>query len=106
MADLSDDELLVRVRSRDESAFRTLYRRHTSAMYAAALRLVTRRAGDAEDVVQEAWLRAIRQLASFRGDSMLRTWLVGITIRCALEASRQRPPEPLVNAVLPAVAAA
>jgi RNA polymerase sigma-70 factor (ECF subfamily) len=60
-------------------------------MYGVALRLLARNGADAEDAVQEAWLRAVRGADSFRGDSQLRTWLVGITIRCALEIGRRRP---------------
>jgi RNA polymerase sigma-70 factor (ECF subfamily) len=100
----SDEDLLARVKARDEDAFRQLYRRHTPAMYAAALRLVARRAGDADDAVQEAWLRAVRGLPTFRGESTLRTWLVGIAIRCALESWRRRPHEPLSAAEMPVVA--
>jgi RNA polymerase sigma-70 factor (ECF subfamily) len=85
-----DTGLIERVRSGDEAAFRLLYRRHTPAMYAAALRLLARHTSDAEDAVQEAWLRAVRGLGGFRGDSALRTWLVGIAIRCALEAGRRQ----------------
>ena len=101
-----DDQLLARVNARDEDAFRVLYRRHTPAMYAAAFRLVARRATDADDAVQEAWLRAVRALSGFRGDSTLRTWLVGIAIRCALETSRRRPHEVLTEADLPVARAA
>jgi RNA polymerase sigma-70 factor, ECF subfamily len=103
MADSSDADLLAGLQSRDEQAFRVLYRRHTPAMYAVALRLVGRRVPDAEDVVQEAWMRAVRKLASFRGDSTLRTWLVGIAIRCALESMRRRPWLALEEADLPAM---
>jgi RNA polymerase sigma-70 factor (ECF subfamily) len=87
----SDDDLLTAVARREEAAFRTLYRRHTPAMHAVALRLLARNRTEAEDVIQEAWLRAVRGLAGFRGDSTLRTWLVGIAIRCALETARRRP---------------
>jgi RNA polymerase sigma-70 factor, ECF subfamily len=82
--------LLAAVARGDESAFRELYRRHTPAMYGAVLRLLARNAADAEDAVQEAWLRAVRGLGDFRGDSALRTWLIGIAIRCALEIGRRR----------------
>jgi RNA polymerase sigma factor (sigma-70 family) len=77
-------------RGDDERAFRELYRQHTPAMYAMALRLLARNAADAEDAIQEAWLRAVRGLGGFRGDSTLRTWLVGIAVRCALEIGRRR----------------
>lgn len=59
-------------------------------MYGVALRLVGRRGEDAEDAVQEAWLRAFRGLRTFRGESSLNTWLVGIAVRCALEICRRR----------------
>ena len=101
MGDPTDDELLTRVASGDEAAFRVLYRRHTPAMYASAYRMVARRSADAEDIVQEAWMRAVRQLHSFRRESTLRTWLVGIAIRCALEVARRRPQLPLEDADLP-----
>ena len=90
MPELSDEELLRGVSQRDEQAFRTLYRRHTAAMYAVALRLLGRSRADAEDAVQEAWLRALRGLHAFRRESALSTWLVGIAIRCALEMGRRR----------------
>jgi RNA polymerase sigma-70 factor (ECF subfamily) len=87
----AEAELIGAVVRGDERAFRELYRLHTPAMYAMALRLLARNAADAEDAIQEAWLRAVRGLGGFRGDSALRTWLVGITVRCALEIGRQRP---------------
>ena len=86
----TEAELIGAVQGRDERAFRELYRLHTPAMYAMALRLLARNAADAEDAIQEAWLRAVRGLRGFRGDSSLRTWLVGITVRCALEIGRRR----------------
>ena len=90
MTSAEDLRTLAAVASGDESAFRELYRRHTPAMYAVVLRLLARNFADAEDAVQEAWLRAVRGLADFRGDSALRTWLIGIAIRCALEIGRRR----------------
>jgi RNA polymerase sigma-70 factor, ECF subfamily len=89
MGDATDLELVSAVIDGDERAFRTLYARHTPAMYGVALRLLARRVPDAEDAVQEAWLRGVRRLRTFRGDSLLRTWLVGISVRCALEIGRQ-----------------
>jgi RNA polymerase sigma-70 factor, ECF subfamily len=90
MAEPDDPALIRRVIDGDEESFRLLFRRHSPAMYGVAFRLLARRGEDAEDAVQEAWLRGVRKLRSFRGDSSLNTWLVGITIRCALEISRRR----------------
>ena len=86
----TEAELIGAVQGGDQRAFRELYRLHTPAMYAMALRLLARNAADAEDAIQEAWLRAVRGLGGFRGESTLRTWLVGITVRCALEIGRRR----------------
>jgi RNA polymerase sigma-70 factor (ECF subfamily) len=46
---------------------------------------------DAEDVVQEAWMRAAAGLVRFRGESAFGTWFTGIAIRCAYECLRRTP---------------
>jgi RNA polymerase sigma-70 factor (ECF subfamily) len=89
-----DDEDAAAVRAflarRDESSFLALYRRHTPYLYRLALRLVGARRGDAEDAVQETWLRAASRLGDFRGEAALRTWLAGIAINCCRELVRAR----------------
>ena len=87
----AERQLLSAVRAGDEAAFLTLYRTHTPKLFATAVRLLGRPA-DAEDAVQEAWLRAHRGLATYRGDSAFSTWLIGIGIRCSLEILRRRSP--------------
>lgn len=89
MAESGDPELLIAVGRGDHAAFAALYRRHTPRLYAVVLRMLAQRA-DAEDAVQESWLRALRALATFRGDSSFATWLTGIGVRCALESLRRR----------------
>ncbi len=91
MADPGDEALLRSVAGGDESAFSALYRRHTPRLYAVVLRMLAQPA-DAEDAVQETWLRAVRGLSGFRGDSLFATWLTGIGVRCALESLRRRGP--------------
>jgi RNA polymerase sigma factor (sigma-70 family) len=88
---IADDRLLVAVSAGDEAAFLGLYRRHTPRLFAVVMRMLGRRS-DAEDAVQEAWLRAVRGLSGFRRDSSFPTWLTGIGIRCALEIIRKRLP--------------
>lgn len=83
----------------EEAAFRILYRRHTPRMYAVVRRLLGARRAEAEDVVQEAWLRAVKRVASFRGESLFSTWVCGIAIRCAMEALRQRTSPELTDGV-------
>ena len=62
----------------DSMAMQRLYRRHGDRLYALALRL-TGTVSDAEEVVQETFLRAWRNLHRFRGESAFGTWLYRIT---------------------------
>jgi RNA polymerase sigma factor (sigma-70 family) len=88
---MTDDALIARFLSaRDELAFRELYRRHSPAVYGLLRRLAGPAIDDADDALQEAWLRAAASLASFRGDSMFRTWLIGIAMNCLRERLRMR----------------
>lgn len=79
---------------RDEEVFRKLYRRHTPALYLLALRMTGGAVADAEDVVQEAWIRAAGSLDRFQWSSSLRTWLSGITVNCCREILRRRAAQP------------
>jgi RNA polymerase sigma factor (sigma-70 family) len=88
---VSEDDLArVRrfLRTRGEQAFRGLYRAHTPALYALAYRLTGSEQGEAEDLVQETWVRAVRSLASFRAESALRSWLCGLLINVRRERVR------------------
>jgi RNA polymerase sigma-70 factor (ECF subfamily) len=70
-----------------EWAFRELYRRHTPRLYRLLARLVP--AGtDAEELVQETWLRAARALPRFRWRAALTTWLSGIALNVLRERAR------------------
>lgn len=99
---LSDQELVERARDRgDVAALEELVRRHRDAAYRVALRICLNSA-DAEDVAQEALVRAWRSLHSFRGDAAFSTWLYRIVTNLALNAVTRRreqptdnPPEPI-----------
>jgi RNA polymerase sigma-70 factor, ECF subfamily len=78
-----------RARDGDLDAFRSLVELHSRYLFGVAQRL-TGSATDAEDVVQEAWLRAHRQLAQFEGRADVRTWLHRITVNCAIDWIRSR----------------
>lgn len=101
---IPDRELVeLVVRDGDETAFRLLYRRHAPGLTAFLRRCAP--GADADDIAQDAWLRAVRSLASFRWDSSFRTWLIGIGYNAAREASRKRAPDVrLVDAASPAFA--
>ncbi len=79
---MTDDLALVErfLRGRGEDAFRALYRAHTPALYALALRLAGGDQSEAEDLVQESWVRALLALPSFRARSELRSWLCGLLV--------------------------
>lgn len=78
------------VQNGDEDAFRVLYRRHTPAVHQFVLRLVGGDAAEAEDIVQETWMRAARGLESFRWQSALRSWLSGIALNRVRELARKK----------------
>ncbi len=71
----------------DTEAFLPLYQRHAPMLYAFVTRMVGLSAAD--DVLQEAWLRASRLLQRFEWRSSLRTWLCGIAANCAREHLRR-----------------
>jgi len=74
----------------DEEAFRTLYRRHAPAVYQFVLRLVGGDVTEAEDVCQEAWLRAARGLDAFRWKAAFRSWVSGIALNRVRELARKK----------------
>jgi len=85
----SDADLIRRfLDARDQTAFRELYRRHTPPIYGLLYRLTGGSDSDAADVMQDAWIRAARNLATFRGASQFRTWLTGIALNCFREWRR------------------
>lgn len=85
-----DRDLVARyLAARDEVAFRGLYAAHTPYLWAFALRLTGGRVPEAEDVIQETWLTAVRRLPGFRWESAFRTWLCGIGLNCWRSARRR-----------------
>lgn len=79
------DALLVeRCRRGDTRAFEALVEAHQDRAYALALRIV-RTAQDAEEVAQDAFVRAWRSIGEFRGESAFGTWLHRIVVRRALD---------------------
>ena len=86
----SDLEVVARVKAGDHDAFRHLVERHSRSVFRLAYRL-TGHEQDAEDVVQEAFLKAFRQIRRFEARSSFATWLYRITVNCAHDLLRQRP---------------
>ncbi|MGH9321780.1 MAG: RNA polymerase sigma factor [Vicinamibacteria bacterium] len=85
-----EDEILVeRVRRGEIEAFEQLYRRHSSAIFGLALRMLQNRA-DAEDMLQEIFLQAYDRLPSFEGRSAFATWLYRLSVNRCLDHLRSR----------------
>jgi RNA polymerase sigma-70 factor (ECF subfamily) len=83
--------LVARAVQKDERAVRAIIRQHNRRLYRLA-RSVVRDDGEAEDVVQAAYVRAFTNLAAFRGDAGLGTWLSRIVLNEALGRLRRRRP--------------
>lgn len=82
-------DLLDQARAGDQAAFGALVDLHERVVFRTALAALGR-PEDAEDVAQEAFVLAWQKLASFRGESAFRTWLLTITWRKALDRRRFR----------------
>jgi RNA polymerase sigma-70 factor (ECF subfamily) len=90
----SDESLIERTLRGDLEAFEQLVERHRGIVFRVAARIVG--PDDAEDVSQDAFLRAFHRLDQYRGAATFRTWLLQITQNTALTAmtrTRRRPTE-------------
>lgn len=85
----SEADLVRRARRGDVDAFEDLYRDHVGRIYAVSLRMVAD-PSLAEELTQEAFIRAWRKLASFRGTSAFGTWLHRLAVNVVLDALRSR----------------
>jgi RNA polymerase sigma-70 factor, ECF subfamily len=109
-----DEQMLVReLRAGRETAFRLLYERHSPALYAFLRHLLGRAREEADDALQDVWMRAARDLPRFREQSTFRTWLFGIAVNRCREIVRlagrydetpeeidlPAPPAPLIERV-------
>ncbi len=90
--ELSDPELAQRAARGDDKAFEIIMRRNNRALYRTARSILLDDA-DAEDAVQEAYLKAYRAMGRFHGESKLTTWLTRIVINEALQKLRNRKQE-------------
>jgi RNA polymerase sigma-70 factor (ECF subfamily) len=84
-----ETDLVERARSGDQQAFSTLVTQYERKIYRLALN-ITRNEEDAEDVLQEAFLKAYEHLDRFEGHSKFYTWLVRIAVNEALMKLRKR----------------
>ena len=86
---VNDEELVTRFKAGDEASFDALVIRHRTYAYRLAYRLLGRHE-DADDLAQEAFLRAYKSLHRFRGESRFHTWLTRIFVNLAINARQRR----------------
>jgi RNA polymerase sigma-70 factor (ECF subfamily) len=84
---LSDEDIVARVVSGERSLFEALMRRNNARVYRAA-RAITGNDHEAEDVMQDAYVRAYEHLGNFRGHARFSTWLLRIAVHEALARVR------------------
>ena len=89
MMEESDAALVTRAREGDQDAFRLLVERHSVRLFQLAFRM-TGNEQDAEDLVQETFLRAYKQLNRFQSRAGLGTWLYRIAANCSLDLLRRQ----------------
>ena len=81
--------VLARARQGDSEAFRALVERHSRSVFRLAYRM-TGNEQDAEDVVQESFIRAYRQLGRFESRANFGTWLYRIVANCSVDLMRSK----------------
>ncbi len=87
----SDRELIAEIQSGKIESFRILVERHKDRAFTLAVRLLKQRA-DAEEALQDAFLRAFQGLEDFRGDAKFNTWLYRILYNvCMTRLGRAKP---------------
>ena len=87
--DNSDESIIARVRAGDTAAYEIIMRRYNQRLYRVA-RAILRDSGEAEDVMQETYVRAYQHLHQFAGESAFSVWLTRIAVNEALRRLRQR----------------
>lgn len=86
---MNDTAAVAAVRAGDREAFRALVERHSRSIFRLAFRM-TANESDAEEVVQETFLRAYRQIGKFEQRANFGTWLYRIATNCALDLLERR----------------
>src|SRR6478752_442573 len=98
----ADADLVRRAIARDEAAVRLIMQANNRRLYRLA-RGILRNDSEAEDVVQDTYMRAFTHLESFRGDSSLATWLARIAMNEALGRLRRQRPSVELSSLPPGV---
>jgi RNA polymerase sigma factor (sigma-70 family) len=90
---LADEDLVAAAKLRDHPAFVELWTRHSNIAFKMAYRITGNR-DDAEDALQDAWMKAYMHLKTFDGRAKFSTWLARIAINSALMILRKKRSHP------------
>ena len=93
VAPATDEALVAAAKLGNHPAFAELWTRHSNTAFKMAYRIVGNR-DDAEDVIQDAWMKAYVHLQRFNGDAKFSTWLTRIAINSALMILRRKRAHP------------
>src|SRR5438045_8092523 len=92
----NDAAVVAQVLAGDREAFGELVERHSRQIFRVAFRVVGNEQ-DAEEVVQETFLRAYKRLEKFESRSSFSTWVYRIAVNCAIDLRNARQPGPSVQ---------
>jgi RNA polymerase sigma-70 factor (ECF subfamily) len=103
LAGLADEALVVRAQAKDIAAFEELLGRYEEKLYRLAMRFV-RNESDAQEILQDVFLSAWRNLPGFEGRAQFGSWMYRVTVNAALMflRSRNRHPEVMLDDIEPA----
>src|ERR1700689_251750 len=93
LAEATDSVLVTAAKSGDQTAFAQLWERHSNKVLRRVYR-VTGNRDDAEDVLQEAWMKAYTHLKTFDGRASVSTWVTRIAINSAILVLRRKRARP------------
>ena len=86
---ISDNELVAEFQTGSESAFGELYRRNRGNVYGVCLRIL-KNPEDAEDLMQDTFLKIHRKISGFRGDAQFSTWIYRMAVNLAIDTLRDK----------------
>src|ERR1700755_2389417 len=92
----SDDSIRRAILSGEKDAYRVLVARYSQVVFRVAYR-ITGNEPDAEEAVQEAFVRAYQSLAKFEGRSSMATWMYRIAANCAHDIVSRRKPVAVIS---------